>query len=147
MNAATHPMRTDSVDPIPLPLDGERFVLGEMYGNIELELRHRYLFASQFVSGKAVLEIACGEGYGSALLAKSARRVTGVDIAEVAVEHARQRCQAENLEFVTGSCAAIPLGDGAVDVVVSFETIEHHAEQETMMREINRVLRFPGGCL
>src|ERR1700694_2221819 len=126
-------MISDSVQPIPLPLDGERFVPGEMHGNIEFEHRHRYLFASQLVSGKAVLDIACGEGYGSALLAKSARRVIGVDIAERAVEHAKQRYQAENLEFATGSCAAIPLGDGAVDVVVSFETIEHHAEHEAMM--------------
>jgi ubiquinone/menaquinone biosynthesis C-methylase UbiE len=139
-------MTSASVQPIPLPLDGERFVPGEMHGNIELEHRHRYLFASQFVSGKAVLDIACGEGYGSALLAKSARRVIGVDIADRAVEHAKQRYQAENLEFAIGSCAAIPLGDGAVEVVVSFETIEHHAEHEAMMHEINRVLR-PGGLL
>ena len=128
-----------------LPWTGERY-LPRIHGNIELEHLHRYLFAKQLSLGKRVLDIASGEGYGSALLAQSAMSVVGVDIAADAVAHAKAIYQADNLEFKIGSCAAIPLLDHSVDIVVSFETIEHHYEHDAMMREIKRVL-IPGGQL
>ncbi len=124
---------------------GERY-LPEIGGSIELEHLHRYVFAAQFTSGKSVLDIASGEGYGSALLAKNAVSVVGVDISPDFVAHASTKYQADNLEFRLGSCAAIPLVDQCVEIVVSFETIEHHDEHEAMMREIKRVL-LPGGLL
>lgn len=128
-----------------LPWTGERY-LPRIHGNIELEHLHRYLFAKQLSLGKRVLDIASGEGYGSALLAQGAINVVGVDIAADAVAHAKAMYQADNLEFKIGSCAAIPLPDHSVDIVVSFETIEHHYEHDAMMREIKRVL-VPGGLL
>jgi SAM-dependent methyltransferase len=128
-----------------MPFTGERFVPG-VGGNIQLEHLHRYLLAASVVRGKEVLDIACGEGYGSALLAASAARVTGVDISPEAVAHARAKYRAGNLEFREGSCAAMPLPDASVDVVVSSETIEHHDQHEAMLREVRRVLR-PGGVL
>jgi O-antigen biosynthesis protein len=131
--------------PQKLEFTGERYV-PEVHGNIELEHLHRYLFACKAVSGKVVLDIASGEGYGSAMLARTARQVTGVDISKEVVSHARAKYQYENLSFSVGSCSAIPLEDASIDVVVSFETIEHHGEHEAMMREIKRVLR-PGGVL
>jgi 2-polyprenyl-3-methyl-5-hydroxy-6-metoxy-1,4-benzoquinol methylase len=129
----------------PLQFTGERY-LPEVGGNIQLEHLHRYLLAARIVAGKAVLDIACGEGYGSAMLASSAARVTGVDIAPEAVAHAQARYRAGNLEFRQGACEAVPLPDASVDVVVSFETIEHHDQHDAMMREIKRVLK-PGGAL
>lgn len=128
-----------------LQFTGERYV-PEVRGNIELEHLHRYLLAARVVAGKSVLDIACGEGYGSAMLAASAARVTGVDLSAQAVAHARAKYRAANLEFREGSCAAVPLPDASIDAVVSFETIEHHNQHEAMMREIKRVLR-PGGFL
>ena len=133
------------VNPSVLPFTGERYV-PKLGGSIELEHLHRYLTAKQVVAGKAVLDIACGEGYGSAILAQLADKVTGVDISAEAVSHARTKYRSSNLEFLAGSCAAIPLADASIDVVVSFETIEHHDQHEEMMREIKRVLR-PGGAL
>jgi len=124
---------------------GERYV-PEAHGNIELEHLHRYLFACNAAAGKTVLDIASGEGYGSAMLARAAFKVTGVDISQEAVSHAQAKYKAKNLEFRQGSCSAIPLDDASVDVVVSFETIEHHEQHEVMMREIKRVLR-PDGVL
>ncbi|PLC48056.1 hypothetical protein CR159_20230 [Pollutimonas subterranea] len=132
-------------NPGALPFTGERY-LPEVGGLIELEHLHRYILASKLTANKVVLDIACGEGYGSALLAKNAKNVTGVDIAPEAVSHATAAYPAENLSFSVGSCAQIPLEDASVDVVVSFETIEHHDEHEAMMREIKRVLR-PDGVL
>src|SRR5215211_7143354 len=124
---------------------GERYV-PELHGDIALEHIHRYLQASELAQGKIVLDIASGEGYGSAMLAGKAKHVTGVDISIDAVKHARKRYQKENLDFKVGSCADIPLPDRSVDLMVSFETIEHHDQHEKMMQEIKRVLR-PGGLL
>ena len=122
---------------------GERFVPG-VAGEIEMEHYHRYYLVSELIKGKDVLDIACGEGYGSGLMASEARSVIGVDIDSTAVEHARAYYRRPNLRFETGSAAAIPLPDRSVDVVVSFETIEHHDQHEEMMREISRVLRENG---
>jgi len=124
---------------------GERFTT-EVHGNIELEHLHRYLLACKIATGKVVLDIASGEGYGSKMLAQTALKVTGVDISQEAISHAQAKYQASNLEFRLGSCSAIPLDNASVDVVISFETIEHHDEHETMMQEIKRVLR-PDGVL
>ena len=128
-----------------LEATGERF-LPEMQGTIALEHLHRYAMAKDFAAGKVVLDIACGEGYGSAVLAGAAARVYGVDIAPDAIAHAKAKYQRPNVEFLTGRCADIPLADGAVDLVVSFETIEHHTEHKEMFAEIKRVLR-PGGLM
>ncbi|WP_218138408.1 methyltransferase domain-containing protein [Nitrosomonas eutropha] len=129
-----------------LEFDGERFIPNQAHGDIELEHFHRYLLACELATQKIVLDIACGAGYGSAMLARQAAYVIGVDISENAVAHARSKYQVANLDFRQGSCSAIPLPDASVDLVVSFETIEHHSDHEEMMLEIKRVLR-PGGVL
>jgi SAM-dependent methyltransferase len=124
----------------------ERFDPSQV-GRIKYEHVHRYTLAHRFVAGKDVLDIASGEGYGCALLSTAASSVVGVDIDDEAVRHAAAAySDRPNVKFRTGSCAAIPLPDDSVDVVTSFETIEHHDEHEPMMREIKRVLR-PGGTL
>ena len=124
---------------------GERFV-PEVHGDIELEHLHRYLQACEIAVGKVVLDIASGEGYGAAMLAVKADKVIGVDVSLEAIQHARKRYKKENLEYLVGSCAEIPLLDASVDMVVSFETIEHHDQHEKMMQEFKRVLR-PNGVL
>jgi SAM-dependent methyltransferase len=124
---------------------GERFV-PEVQGNIELEHLHRYLQACELVAGKVALDIASGEGYGSVILASKAKKVFGVDVSVEAVNHAQNRYKFDNLEFIAGDCSNIPLRDMSVDVVVSFETIEHHDQHEKMLQEIKRVLK-PTGLL
>jgi hypothetical protein len=99
------------------------------------------------VAGRKVLDVACGEGYGSALIARRAAHVTGVDIAPAAIAHARARyATLPNLEFRAADCAALPFEDATFDVVVSFETLEHIAAQDAFLDEMRRVLR-PGGFI
>jgi SAM-dependent methyltransferase len=129
-----------------LEFTGERFVPG-VTGEIAHEHWHRYAFARRFVAGRRVLDVACGEGYGSALLASVAADVVGVDIAGESVAHARTAYAARpNLHFQQGSAAALPLADATVDIVVSFETIEHlpAGEQPRMLAEVARVLKSDG---
>jgi 2-polyprenyl-3-methyl-5-hydroxy-6-metoxy-1,4-benzoquinol methylase len=135
----------DNISKSSLEYTGERFIPEER-GKIELEHVHRYIFASDLVKGKTVLDIACGEGYGSDLLAGFASNVIGVDISNEAIIHAKEKYKKANLEYKQGSCDAIPLVDSSIDVVVSFETIEHHDKHEAMLSEIKRVLK-PSGIL
>lgn len=129
-----------------LEYTGERY-MPCVTGQYKYEHLHRYALSRPLVAGRTVLDIASGEGYGAALLAGAARSVIGVDIDEASVAHARTHYAARtNLEFRQGSCAAIPLPDRSVEVVTSFETIEHHDQHEEMLAEIKRVL-VPGGLL
>jgi ubiquinone/menaquinone biosynthesis C-methylase UbiE/Tfp pilus assembly protein PilF len=132
------------MDQPMMQFSGERFV-PEVKGQIAYEHFHRYHAASEFVTDKIVLDIASGEGYGSALLAAHARAVVGVEISREAVEHAQCRyAGVSNLRFVEGSCEHIPLENASVDVVVSFETIEHIEDHNRFLEEVARVLK-PNG--
>ena len=129
-----------------LPFTGERFIPGTK-GEIWVEHWHRYHFARRWVEGKRVLDVACGEGYGSALLARDAAHVTGVDISRAAIDHARDAYAGiGNLRYECAACTAIPLPDASIDVAVSFETLEHITEQEQFANELARVLK-PDGVL
>jgi ubiquinone/menaquinone biosynthesis C-methylase UbiE/GT2 family glycosyltransferase len=135
---------------VPLPktdlaFTGERFTTLTQ-GEIRHEHLHRYFFALQFCAGKRVLDIASGEGYGSALLATVASEVIGVDVAEDAVRHAAENYSTHNLRFLHGDARRIPVDDASIEIVVSFETLEHLSEHEEFLREIKRVL-CPGGLL
>jgi ubiquinone/menaquinone biosynthesis C-methylase UbiE len=96
------------------------------------------------VQDKVVLDIACGEGYGSYILANNSKSVIGMDIDSSSITHANNKYNAKNLEYKQGSCLSIPLDDKSVDVIVSFETLEHLAEHDTMLSEFNRVLKNDG---
>jgi SAM-dependent methyltransferase len=122
-----------------LTFTGERF-LPEVNGAIQYEHWHRYAAVTPIAAGKRVLDAACGEGYGSFLLSQSAGAVIGVDVSDDAITHAVQRYPGANLRFVTGSVTKLPLPDASVDLVVSFETIEHLAGQIEMLKEFRRVL-------
>ena len=117
-----------------------------IYSRDTIDHLHRYAIAAEYCKDKVVLDIASGEGYGSNLLSKQAEMVIGVDIAQNAVENAASKYKSANLQFLIGSTDAIPLNNCSVDVVVSFETIEHHDRHDIMFTEIKRVLK-PNGIL
>lgn len=138
-------MTNESSLESPLPFTGERFT-PECVREIRYEHVHRYAFAQALVEGKDVLDAACGEGYGTAMLAARAAAVTGVDLSAEAVAHARSRYRADGLSFEQADCLDLPFADDSFDCVVSFETLEHLEDQEGLLREFRRVLR-PGGWL
>ncbi|QHT56330.1 class I SAM-dependent methyltransferase [Cellulomonas sp. H30R-01] len=138
---------TDAVDAdtVDIENDGERMIPAFHRPSL-LYAEHltRYQAAAEIVRGKRVLDIASGSGYGSSLLAGTAASVVGVDVSEVAVAYATRQYGADNLEFRHGNAEHIPLEDDSVDVVVTFETIEHVEDYRAFVAEIDRVLA-PGG--
>ncbi len=133
-----------------LGFDGERYVSGLLgdisSGDIQSEHYHRYLLALGHCAGKDVLDVASGEGYGSFCLGQVAASVIGVDANAAAVEFANANYLSERVSFKQGRAQKLPIADASIDVVVSFETLEHFAEHDEFAAEVLRVLR-PDGLL
>jgi SAM-dependent methyltransferase len=126
-----------------LSFTGERF-LPSCEREIWYEHFHRYTMALHWVKGAKVLDAACGEGYGSSLLADLAETVIGVDLSEEAIGHAQKNYQKSNLKFVQSNVLNMEFEDNSFDVVVSFETLEHLTEHEELIKEFKRVLKPEG---
>jgi len=91
--------------------------------------------------GRRVVDLACGEGYGSAVLARTARSVVGVDANPEAFEHARLKYTGERVRFER---TMLELWDGDVDCVVFLQTIEHVQDPAGVLERI-RTLIGPRG--
>ena len=129
----------------PIEFTGERFT-PECVREIWYEHFHRYVLAGELATGKRVLDAACGEGYGAAHLARTAKTVIGVDISKESIAHASERYQADNLEFQLADVCNLPFKDNEFECIVSFETLEHLEDQSGLLKEFRRVLK-PGGFL
>jgi SAM-dependent methyltransferase len=106
---------------------------------------HRYHFAAQVCEGKRVLDLASGEGYGSAILGKVAGEVIGIDIDHASVEHARLHHESDNVHFLEGSMLdSSALGGEQFDVVVCFEALEHVDDHATLLDVVCGALREGG---
>ena len=104
----------------------------------------RYLMTAPLAAGRRVLDVACGEGYGTDMLARAgAETAVGVDVDEPAIARATER-YAGRVPLRGHRGAA--LRRRAFDLVVSFETIEHVTDAERALAELARVLA-PGGLL
>ena len=138
-------MRWFAVATPDLELTGERIVPGKTPESLFREHEERYAFAAQYVPGKDVLDVACGTGVGTSFLRQAgARRVWGLDIDPDAIAFAKERYS--DCEFAQSDAASMCLANSSVDVVVSFETLEHLKDQHKFLKECQRTLR-PGGLI
>jgi len=120
-------------------------VPGEAEESLFREHEARYVFASRFVKDKVVLDVACGAGIGARyLLNAGAHSCLGLDIDRATIDYARAAY--DGCQFEECDAANLCVPDSSIDVVVSFETIEHLKDQLKFLSECNRVLR-PGGVL
>jgi O-antigen biosynthesis protein len=126
---------------------GERFLPWIKQSTIAYEHLHRYAYAKTLVKNKRVLDLACGEGYGSKLLASTASSVVGIDVDENVIGHASEKYGCEKLCFLTGLMTAVPIQENhCFDVIVCFEAIEHIENQNGLLTEAKRLLA-PDGLL
>jgi SAM-dependent methyltransferase len=119
----------------PLELTGER-TLPDVPEENYWYRRHVAVYEriAERCAGLRVVDLACGEGYGSDLLAQRAAEVTGVDANPEAFEHARARYRRSNLSFQRGLVEEF---DGEVDAVVFLQTIEHIHEPDELLDRIS----------
>ena len=130
----------------PLALTGERTLPDVPAENYWFR---RHLVVYEWIGsrrrGGRVLDMACGEGYGSDVLARSADNVVGLDANPEAYEHARLRYQAPNLSFERGLVETF--GEPAIfDAVVFLQTIEHVFDPVAVLSHLRSLLR-PGGIV
>jgi 2-polyprenyl-3-methyl-5-hydroxy-6-metoxy-1,4-benzoquinol methylase len=126
----------------PLALTGERTLPDVPEENYWFR---RHLVVYEWIAarthGRRVVDLACGEGYGSAVLARTARSVVGVDANPEAFEHARLKYAAPGLRFERDM---VETWRGDVDCVVFLQTIEHVIDPDAVLEHI-RALVGPGG--
>lgn len=125
---------------------GERCVPWTEDVQVVYEHYHRYALAAPFARGKRVLDLACGEGYGAALLAAGGAEVVGVDIDERTIAHARHNYAGRDVSFEVGSITDPDLLADAkpFDVVVCFEAIEHVADHAAVLRLVRSRMKQGG---
>ncbi len=128
----------------PLELTGER-TLPDVPAENYWYRRHLvvYEWIAARAAGGQVIDMACGEGYGSDVLSRNAASVLGLDANPEAHEHARLRYTAPNLRFDRGLVETY--GEpGAYDAVVFLQTIEHVQDPVAVLEHFRSLLR-PGG--
>jgi SAM-dependent methyltransferase len=133
----THVQRDQPPGVPPLELTGER-TLPDLPEENYWFRRHLavYEWIADRVSGLRVADLACGEGYGSDVLARSAAEVVGVDANPEAHEHARLRYRRANLRFERGLVESYA---GRCDAIVFLQTIEHVADPGALLGHFARV--------
>jgi 2-polyprenyl-3-methyl-5-hydroxy-6-metoxy-1,4-benzoquinol methylase len=128
----------------PLSLTGERTLPDVPVENYWYR-RHLavYEWIAARVRGLRVIDMACGEGYGAAVLAQEASRVVGVDANPEAFEHARRRYTEPDLSFQRAMVERYG-NPASCDVVTFLQTIEHVSHPEAVLRHFKTLLT-PGG--
>ncbi len=126
----------------PLQLTGERTLPDVPQENYWYR-RHLavYEWIARRVAGQRVLDMACGEGYGSDVLARTAASVVGVDANPEAHEHARLRYRRPNLRFARDM---VQMFRDDADAVVFLQTIEHVPEPVPLLEHFVSLLPADG---
>ncbi len=104
----------------------------------------RYEFTQKYIKNKVVLDLGCGEGYGSFYLSKYAKKVIAIDLDQKVIEFAHSKYQRKNLKYLAAEATAIPFPSNHFDVIISLEVIEHVKNYFNYLAEIKRVLKKEG---
>ena len=105
-----------------------------------------YEVAASLAQQKSVLDLGCNSGYGTNIISKVCKHVTGVDVSPSAIAAATERYESRNTKFAIVDGHKLPFPSQAFDLVTSFQVIEHLADYEVYFSEIKRVLQ-PDGIL
>lgn len=121
---------------------GERVIPGQVEDDLWAEHLARYAFAARFASGKRVLDIGCGTGYGTEELARTAAAATGIDSSVEAIAYAAEHYP--DVRFEIHSATDLSFEPGSFDLITAFEIIEHLPDWRALLSTAHRLLA-PGG--
>lgn len=110
-------------------------------------LRHIFVyeFAKKNLSkNDYILDLGCGEGYGTNLLSRHVMKIVGLDVDKNTVMNASNKYGSENCNFDAYNGIKIPYSDNTFDAIVSFQVIEHVQNDKSFVSEIYRVLKMNG---
>ena len=136
-----------------LTKSGERIIPQHFLHSKDAYLLYlRHLFAYECLKAfmskhTTVLEIGCGEGYGTHSLSSHVKHITGVDLNSRAIEHASQKYESQQCSFTLSDGTTLPFDDRSFDVVISLQVIEHVRDDLAFLQEIRRVLKAEGTCI
>jgi len=134
-----------------IPGTTERIIPASVKSEIEYLLYLRHLFAYEFVREmlppeSVVLDVGCGEGYGTAPISSAVKKAVGIDVDEKTIRYAQEKYRGTNCEFIAFDGKRIPFDDETFTSVVSFQVIEHVPDVQAYLKEIRRVVK-KGGCI
>jgi SAM-dependent methyltransferase len=114
--------------------NGERQVAPDVSGIRRDHVARYEWVAARLPKGSRVLDLACGVGYGSHILAKAGHTVIGVDASQEAIAYARKHYAHLNASYVCSKADDVHVGSyEPIDAIVSFETIEHLADPAPLL--------------
>lgn len=116
------------------------FVLGR-YKNV-IALLKKYL--KNDISSKKVLDMGCGDGALTYLIAKEDFFVSGIDNSEIAIKFAKEKTKNLNIDFRVGNVYNSPYAKNEFDAVIASDVIEHLQDTTAFLNEIKRVVRIGG---
>lgn len=122
---------------------GQRFEFDQS-PRIKFDTFIRYIFASNYVANKKVLDAACGIGFGTFLYAQEASEVWGIDSSKEAIEYALKNFNRHNVFFEIGDLLQIPLASKHFDVIISFHIIEQLYNPQLFLERLHRFLKDDG---
>lgn len=124
---------------------GERILPGSVFNVTLQQSKKAYEFVADLGKQKTILDVACGEGYGTALLGSAATRVVGADKDSAAIAQARQKYAGVNVTYIQSDLFALPaVMTQTFDIVCCFQTIEHLDNQDDFLATLKQ-LASPGG--
>ena len=108
-------------------------------------LYNRYLFCNKYIKNKIIMDIPCGMGWGTSLLA-GYKKCFGIDIDKDSIIEANERYKNNQLSFKEGSLTHIDFDDNSFDVVICMEGFEHitFLDGQKFLFEAKRVLKKNG---
>ena len=125
---------------------GERLHIGkDKKHSFVLEHIQRYRFAAKWANKRTVLDLGCGEGYGTKILKRAgASKIIGVDINKEVIKQAKKNYSSKSVFFQEGDAQGLEFKDKSFDLVISLELIEHLQNYKKYLKEVKRVLKTKG---